>query len=194
MPQPSRKTLRPITYAMVEFAAMKDMRRLMKQNRWAAELLFELVPHLQEGNGGVIVISRTTMCELLNCSMPTIERALRVLIEQGWVQRLKIGGAPALAINRRVAWVGPRDQIEHAVFSATVIASSSEQDAIALDPPPMRQVPTIADNEIPLLGGEDEPPPSQDELDGVPPLIATWPAETTNKPAFSISWKQRIRP
>ena len=83
------------------------------------------------------------MAEILNCSMPTVERALRILIGEGWVQRIKIGGAHALAINHRVAWVGQRGDIQHAVFGATVIASRSEQDAISLAPPPIRPIPVM---------------------------------------------------
>jgi hypothetical protein len=58
------------------------------------------------------------------------------------------------------------------VFAATVIASRSEQDAIALNPPPLRQVPVMRRGEIPLMQGPGQEPPSQPELDGIPPLVA----------------------
>jgi hypothetical protein len=103
--------------------------------------------------------------------MPTVERALRVLIEEGWVQRIKIGGASALAINHRVAWVGARGDIEHAVFEATVIASRAEQDQMALYPPLSRAVPIIHRGEEILAVGEGRDPPSQRSLSGIEPAL-----------------------
>ena len=106
------------------------------------------IERMEPGGGGVVVASRQTMREILGCSMPTVERALRTIINEGWAQRIRIGGANALAINARVAWVGPRGDLPQAVFSATVIASRAEQDAIALDPPPVRAVPFVRREKI----------------------------------------------
>jgi hypothetical protein len=144
------------------------MRRAPK----AAELLLALIQRMQPGSGGVVVASRETMRELLGVSMPTVERSLRVLIAEGWAQRMRIGSAHAMAINDRVAWVGPRGDLPHAVFSATVIASRSEQDAMALNPPTARRVPVIEPGDQVLAIGAGLDPPSQPELDGVPPVVA----------------------
>lgn len=168
----SQKTGRPITWAQINLAAAEDLRGLMRRNRFAAELVLAFIERMQPGADGVIVVSRQTMTELIGASMPSVERALRLLIAEGWVQRIRIGGAHALAINSRVAWIGPRDDLQHAVFTATVVASRSEQDAIALNPPPMRQVPVLLPGELPLPVGSGLPPPSQPDLDGVEPAAA----------------------
>lgn len=168
----SQMTGSPITWAQLNLAASEDLRGLMRRNRYAAELVLALIENMQPGAGGVVVVSRQTMAEILNCSMPTVERALRILIAEGWVQRIKIGGAHALAINHRVAWVGQRGDIQHAVFGATVIASRSEQDALSLTPPPIRPIPVILRGEVPLMEGPGQEPPSQPDLDGVPPVVA----------------------
>ena len=141
-------TGRPITWAQINLAASEDLRGLMRRNRWAAELVLAFIERMEPGGGGVVVASRQTMREILGCSMPTVERALRTIINEGWAQRIRIGGANALAINARVAWVGPRGDLPQAVFSATVIASRAEQDAIALDPPPVRAVPFVRRGKI----------------------------------------------
>jgi hypothetical protein len=171
--KPSRKKPLQVTghahFAMVELRALESMDGLIKRAPPAARLLVLLVRHLAPGGAGAVVVSRTTMMELLGVSMPTVERALRLLIEEGWVQRLRIGGANALAINNRVAWVGKRGQLRHAVFEATVIASRTEQDAMALNPPPARHVPTVRDGEIPLAVGPGTDPPQQIGLDGIDP-------------------------
>lgn len=158
---------RPITWAQVQLDALEDLQGLMRRAPKAAELIVVLISRLQPGSGGVVVASRETLRELLDCSMPTVERALRLLISEGWVQRMRIGSAHALAINERVAWVGPRQDLQHAVFSATVIASRSEQDAAALNPPPARRVPMVEPGERVLPAGPGLKPPSQPELPGV---------------------------
>lgn len=163
---------RPITWAQLSLESVEDLRGLMRRNRWAAEMLLTLISKMDPGSGGVVVASRETLRELLGCSMPTVERALRVIIAEGWAQRIRVGGANALAINSRVAWVGPRGDLAQAVFSATVIASRSEQDAIALNPPPARPVPILRPGEEPLLIGPGQEPPSQPELAGIAPLAA----------------------
>jgi hypothetical protein len=179
MPKPKKTMLKAsqmkggaITWAQLNLAASEDLRGLMRRNRSAAELVLALIERMQPGAGGVVVVSRQAMTEILECSMPTVERALRILIEEGWVQRIKIGGAHALAINHRVAWVGSRGDIQHAVFGATVIASRSEQDALSLNPPPIRAIPVMRRSEIPLMDGPGQEPPSQPDLDGVPPVVA----------------------
>lgn len=159
---------RPITWAQIQMEAIERLQDLTRRHAKAAELMLCLIRHMQPGSGGVVVVSRETMRELLGTSMPTVERALRVLVTEGWVQRMRIGSAHALAINDRVAWVGPRGDMQHAVFSATVIASRSEQDAMALSPPPAQQVPIIERGEMPLPVGPGQEPPSQPELGGLP--------------------------
>ena len=163
-------------FAMVELQALEGLSDLIDRAPKAAQLIVTLIRQMEGGSGGVVVCSRETMKELLGCSMPTVERALRILIEEGWVQRIRIGGAHALAINHRVAWVGSRGQIQkHAVFGATVIASRSEQDEIALSPPPMRTLPIVQRGEEPIPIGEGSDPPSQQVLDGMHPSIAVEP-------------------
>lgn len=159
-------------FAMVELRALEAMTELNDRAPKAVNLLLALIRRMQPGAAGVVVCSRETLCELLGASMSTVERSLRLLISEGWVQRIRIGGASALAINSRVAWVGPRGQLTHAVFEATVIASRSEQDAIALEPPPLRQVPMVRSGEIALATGPGSEPPSQPALDGIDPPVA----------------------
>lgn len=162
-------------FAMVELEALEGLSDLIDRAPKAAQLIVTLIRQLQGGNGGVVVCSRETMRELLGCSMPTVERALRVLIEEGWVQRIRIGGAHALAINHRVAWVGDRGQINHAVFGATVIASRSEQDMASLEPPPMRNLPIIQKGEEVIPVGDGADPPIQTVLEGMHPAASIDP-------------------
>lgn len=160
-------------FAMVSDEALEAMDSLIKTAPQAARLLNKLVRLMQSGSGGVIVVSRTTLSELLEVSIPTVGRAITVLSKGGWVQPMRISGAYALAINCRIAWRGDRDGIQHAVFSATVVASRSEQDAAALNPPPMREVPISVGAEQVIGNGGYVEPPSQRIIPGVEPSIQT---------------------
>jgi hypothetical protein len=158
-------------FAMVELDALEYMGELIKRAPNSAQLLVKLIRMMSPHSGGVIVVSRETMREIMGCSMPTVDRALKLLMEEGWVQRIRIGGANALAINHRVAWVGDRGEIQHAVFGATVVASRSEQDAFSLNPPEAKQVPIIQSDENVIPVGRGSAPPVQRFLDGVEPTL-----------------------
>ena len=159
-------------FAMIEKVALHNLDLLMQKDMQAARLVMSLIRLMEPGSGGVVVISRAAIGELLGVSLPTVQRALKTLVEGGWVQRIKIGGAYALAINKTVAWVGPRGQMDHAVFNATVVASRSEQDAYALEPGELKQIPIAHPEEAVLPVGVEPDPPSQPGLDGVPPAVA----------------------
>lgn len=167
------RTINNVHFAMIELSALDGLGGLIKRAPKAAELVTCLVRRMSPGSAGVVVVSRETMRELLGYSMPTIDRALRVLIDEGWVQRIKIGGANALAINSRVAWIGARGELKHAVFEATVIASRSEQDEIALNPPPQRVLPILREGEDLLPVGAGEDPPSQSSIPGMEPYLSS---------------------
>lgn len=162
-------------FAMVEKVALHNLDELMRADMQAARLILSLIRLMEPGSGGVVVISRPTMAELLGVSLPTVQRALKTLVDGHWVQRIRIGGAYALAVNSRVAWVGPRGQLEHAVFGATVIASRSEQDALALEDVPLKQIPMAHASETVLPSGPDPDPPAQPSLDGLEPVARFGP-------------------
>ena len=54
-----------------------------------------------------------------------------------------------------------------------MIASRAEQDAIALDPPPVRAVPFVRRGEDPLPMGQGLDPPSEPELPEMPLVVGT---------------------
>lgn len=159
-------------FAMIEKVALHNLDQLMQKDMQAARLVMSLIRLMEPGSGGVVVISRAAIGELLGVSLPTVQRALKTLVEGGWVQRIRIGGAYALAINNAVAWVGPRGQMEHAIFNATVVASRSEQDSYGLEPGKLKQIPIAHPDEAVLPVGVEPDPPSQPGLEGVPPVIA----------------------
>jgi len=159
----------PTTFAMVEKQALANLDSLITEDAHAARLIVSLVRLLEPHGGGVVVISNKAIEELLGVSRSTAMRALRTLKEGQWVQRIRVGGANALAINKSVAWVGPRGNIQHAVFQATVIASRSEQDAATLEGRKPKELPAVRVGEMPLQIGELTPP-GQEIIPGFEPL------------------------
>lgn len=122
-------------------AAFGPLADLVLTQPAAARLLLLVVQNLEQHTGGVVVASRTTLCELTGYSLPTVQRAIKHLVEHQWVQRVKIGSAYALAVNSNIAWIGARKQLNHAVFTATVIASRREQERQDLEAVPPKMIP-----------------------------------------------------
>ena len=179
MGAPISKVIQPgfAHFAMVEKVALHNLDELMRTDMQAARLIVSLIRLIEPGSGGVVVISRAAIAELLDVSLPTVQRALKTLVGGHWVQRIKIGGAYALAVNKAVAWVGPRGQLEHAVFSATVVASRAEQDAAGLNPGELRQLPMALPCEEVLPIGEAEPP-AQELITGTEQVVRMADPET----------------
>lgn len=165
----------PMTFSMIEKQALLDMDMLIAKEPTAARVLNHLIRLTEPGSGGVVVISRATLGRMLRVSDPTVGRAIRVLVAGNWIQRMRVGGAYALAVNKSVAWTGPRGQMEHAVFTATVVAARNEQDADALASPDLRRVPSAFPGEVVLPVGEGKPP-AQELIPGTEPVI-TVPSE-----------------
>lgn len=179
MGAPISKVIQPgfAHFAMVEKVALHNLDELMRTDMQAARLIVSLIRLIEPGSGGVVVISRAAIAELLDVSLPTVQRALKTLVGGHWVQRIKIGGAYALAVNKAVAWVGPRGQLGHAVFSATVVASRAEQDAAGLNPGELRQLPMALPGEEVLPIGEAEPP-AQELITGTEQVVRMADPET----------------
>lgn len=173
-------TTGPMTFSMIEKQALLEMDHLIATEPHAARILNHLIRLSEPGSGGVVVISRGTLARLLGVSDPTVGRALRVLVEGKWVQRMRIGGAYALAINSSVAWTGPRGQLNRAVFRAVVVASREEQDQQTLDmrQEDLRRVPSTLPGDYVLPTGEATPP-AQEVIPGTefaPPAGADLPS------------------
>lgn len=159
-----------MTFSMIEKQALLDMDQLIAKEPTAARVLNHLIRLTEPGSGGVVIISRATLGKMLKVSDPTVGRAIRVLVEGSWVQRMRVGGAYALAVNRSVAWTGPRGKMDHAVFNAVVVASREEQSEDALASPDLRRVPTAFPGEMLIPIGEVTPP-AQELIPGTEPVL-----------------------
>ena len=145
---------------------LKEMRGLARKSPVAHEILYYLVEHMGRTTNAV-VCSRNVLAEVTGCSIATVGRAIRVLKDDSWIDTVKIGNASAYCVNERVFWQAARNQRQYAVFSATVIAAASEQDSDFREKAKQKltYIPVIEDNDIPVSGNEQLPPPDQQDLE-----------------------------
>lgn len=70
----------------------------------AARVMHLLVANMGEQNA--VVVSQKTLAKMMGSSIDTVQRALRVLVEERWVQVVKLNGPGTVAahiVNDRVA-------------------------------------------------------------------------------------------
>lgn len=145
---------------------LQQMRKLARKSPIAHEILYYLVEHMGRTTNAV-VCSYTTLCEVTGVSRPTVGRAIKLLKDDNWIDTVKIGNSSAYCVNEKVFWQAGRNQRKYAIFSATVIASASEQenDYAEKAKHKLTYIPIIEPNDVPTTGQEDLPPPDQRDLD-----------------------------
>lgn len=102
---------------------------LTKENPISAQILFFLIQNMAAHNNAVSV-SYTTLQELLGYSRPTLSKAVKTLEDKRYIEIIKQGTSNVYVINEKVAWRKARNQRQYAIFSATVVATSSENKRV----------------------------------------------------------------
>ena len=164
---------KPGQWVQTERKAHEAWANLIARKPRAAELLHHLVA--QMGHQNAVVVPQGVLAKLMGRSLDTVQRAVRDLVAERWIQVVRIGKGKeaAYVVNDRVAWGQPRDQLRLSVFSATVIADLADQDTASLDHVDLRRIPALFPGERQLPMGDGEPPPSQPSLDGLEPDLPT---------------------
>lgn len=164
---------KPGQWVQTERRAHEAWANLIARKPRAAELLHHLVA--QMGHQNAVVVPQGVLAKLMGRSLDTVQRAVRDLVAERWIQVVRIGKGKeaAYVVNDRVAWGQPRDQLRLSVFSATVIADLADQDTASLDHVDLRRIPALFPGERQLPMGDGEPPPSQPSLDGLEPDLPT---------------------
>lgn len=150
-------------YYMMSRAAEKNLRVIQRDNPSAALMFSVIREHMQIGSNAVTV-SQAALGKILNLSRSTISRGSKYLADNKYVQIIKTGNVSTYVVNEQVAFAGSAGQ-RKAVFSSTVIAHECEQDEGWEDVTKLKAVPVIYENERIFLGGDNQPPPDQSDLD-----------------------------
>ena len=105
--------------------------------------------------------------KITGVSRPTVGRAIKLLKDDQWIDTVKIGNANAYCVNERVFWQAGkagRNQRKYAIFSATVIASATDQESDFKKKQKLTYIPIIESSDIPTTGTDELPPPDQGDL------------------------------
>lgn len=171
-PQKYHQTANRGTWVQTERAGHEAWAQLIHHNPRAAQLLHILVANMDEK--AALVASHKLLSELCGVSIMTIRRSLTVLVDQAFIQTVRIGsergGVLGYIVNSRVAWADSRDNLKYASFSARVLVTSTEQTA-PLEGPELKQAPIMAPGDLQLPHGPGMEPPAQETLNGLLPDI-----------------------
>lgn len=153
-------------FVQVSRRYLNQMRALTRKSPLAHEILYYLVEHMGRTTNAVVV-SYATLMEITNTSRPTVGRAIKLLKDESWIDTVKIGSATAYCVNERVFWQAARNQRHYAIFSATVIATQSEQEANFREKSKhsLKHIPFIGKDDRAVVGSDLLPPPDQQDLD-----------------------------
>lgn len=151
-------------FVQVQKGHMKQWRELIQKQPLSAEIMFYFM-EVMGRNTNAVVCSYKTLQEVTGYSRPSVGRAIKTLKDMNWIDSVKVGSATAYAVNERIVWQSGKNQRKYAMFSATVIASESEQEK-GFDEKnhKIKQIPFIERNERVIVSNDELPPPDQQEL------------------------------
>lgn len=145
---------------------------LISRKPRAAALLHLLVANMN--SRGALIASHATLAELAGTSVSTVKRSVKVLVDEKWVQTVRVGsergGALAYVVNRRVAWADKRKNGQYALFDARVLVSEQDNPG-GLDGPELHHLPSLSPGDQQLPQGEGAEPPSQPAFEGLEPAL-----------------------
>ena len=114
-----------IDFVQISPETFSNFSELTKKNPISAQILFFLIQNMAAHNNAVSV-SYTALQEILGYSRPILTKAIKTLENDRYIEVIKQGTSNVYVINEKVAWRKARNQRQYALFSATVVATSSE--------------------------------------------------------------------
>ena len=122
-----------------------DVAKLARDNGKAYDLFMLLVKHMDGTNA--LAVSNIALSELLQVTTRTVQRAVKYLMDNGWVCVLKSGTSNVYIVNPDVAWTSYGNQKQYCKFQANVLLSSSENAEYLKNPNATTHFKTV-DNEF----------------------------------------------
>lgn len=115
-------------YGDFEPDALLRMAALTRDNPAAASVVLTILA--KAGDDYVLMVSHATLAKLCNLTVPTVEKAVADLIEEGWIKQLIIGSGDlpiAYAISSRVHSPKDLEGREYSDFQARIILSTADR-------------------------------------------------------------------
>ena len=113
-------------FVQVSRADMRAIAELGAKNSIALKLLMTFAQTMDRQNA--VMISFKAMEEIMGKSRPTLDRAIRLLKEDNWLQVVKVGTANAYVLNSAVFWTDSNDKRSMTNFTARIVTTLNEQD------------------------------------------------------------------
>ena len=153
-------------FVQLSRAYLQSWRGLIRKNPLATEILMFFIEKMGRTTNAV-VCSYKTLTELTGYSRTSVANAIKTLKDDNWIDTIKVGNATAYCVNERVVWQASKTQRKYAMFSATVVASETEQDSdyhtkIKTD---LKHIPFVDKSERITLGSDQLDPPDQNDLE-----------------------------
>lgn len=160
-----RRLLKNMDFVQVSRAELRAIAKLGSKSSLALDLLMIFAQSMNKQNA--VMMSFKAMELTLGKSRPTLDRAIRLLKQDNWVQVVKVGTANAYVLNQAVFWTDRGDKRKISNFSAQVITTLEEQDKDLRKSPniKLKRIPTLENKERIILGDDKLPPPDQQDLD-----------------------------
>ena len=103
---------------------MDELTKMAGEN-YTAYKFFQLICKHMDGTNALCV-SNKALQEIMNCSKPTVCKAIKYLKDNGWLCVMKSGTSNVYIVNPDVAWTSYGDQKATCKFNANVLLCASE--------------------------------------------------------------------
>lgn len=113
-------------FIMLFRSGIDAVTELAKIDGKAFALLSLIMKHMDRENA--LVASRDVLAELLEFSVPTIDRKIKVLKDKQFLDVVKSGTSNIYLVNSSVAWTTYGNKKQYSKFRATILVGKSEQE------------------------------------------------------------------
>ena len=110
---------------------LMQLTELAGKNYMAFKVFMTIAKYMDGGNA--LCISMQGLLESLGVSLSTVNRAVKYLKEEGWVQVYKTGSSNVYVLNDHAVWTSYADERKYCMFdhSKIFITESENGDALA---------------------------------------------------------------
>jgi DNA-binding transcriptional ArsR family regulator len=105
---------------------MHSLQKIAIQDGKALSILMLLTEHMDNTNS--LIVSRDAIAEILEMSVPTVDRKLKFLRDKNFITVIKSGTSNIYTVNSKIAWTTYANQKQYAKFTSNVLVSRTEQD------------------------------------------------------------------
>lgn len=105
---------------------MHSLQKIAIQDGKALSILMLITEHMDHTNS--LIVSRDAIAEILEMSVPTVDRKLKFLRDKNFISVIKSGTSNIYTVNAKIAWTTYANQKQYAKFTSNVLVSRTEQD------------------------------------------------------------------